>query len=511
MANAAPAAADAITGRPVHVPCRRDLRGLPGVPHTAPRGPWPQRDAPHRGRRARRDAPRAAPGRGRHARRLRPRPGDPLVPERPLARVQDRGRRPRRPPRPVPRGRGGDRRARGSPLWAMVELEADDALATGALPLRGRPRCRAGPRLHARQGPRAGGCAAAAVGPPRPAARPPYCDEHPQWGVSARSGLPGFGAVAASTLLATFDSLEGVRAAPPDSWPDRIRGGARLAATLAERWADAILFRDLATLRLDAPLPERRPTSSAGTGRGGTPGRRSAPAGSCRAYGSGRAAGAPRSARGGCRPTSRRGRCPTRAGRGATPARAGARGEPRGARAGPRQAHAPGGCREIEAWAAGQVRDLGARALGDRPAAAAPRREADRLAEGVEAAVGDVGEGQGGRAHLARDPDGAPDASRAQGGRSSAHRKAHDEVHEALLGRDDHRPAVERGRPVGRGGVRLRAHRVVDDADDGVAVDDKGERDAEERDRVGIVDGPVDGVADPGSVGGGGVAPDSSP
>ena len=63
--------------------------------------------------------------------------------------------------------------------------------------------------------------------------------------------------MAASTLLATFDSLEGVRAAPPDSWPARIRGGARLAATLAERWADAILFRDLATLRLDAPLPER--------------------------------------------------------------------------------------------------------------------------------------------------------------------------------------------------------------------------------------------------------------
>jgi 5'-3' exonuclease len=72
-------------------------------------------------------------------------------------------------------------------------------------------------------------------------------------------GLPGFGAVAASTLLAAFGTLEGVRAAPPASWPTRVRGAERLAATLEERWADALLFRDLATLRLDAPLPERTP------------------------------------------------------------------------------------------------------------------------------------------------------------------------------------------------------------------------------------------------------------
>jgi hypothetical protein len=63
--------------------------------------------------------------------------------------------------------------------------------------------------------------------------------------------------VAASTLLAAFGSLEGVHAAPADKWPARVRGAERLAATLHERWADAILFRDLATLRLDAPLLER--------------------------------------------------------------------------------------------------------------------------------------------------------------------------------------------------------------------------------------------------------------
>jgi 5'-3' exonuclease len=45
-------------------------------------------------------------------------------------------------------------------------------------------------------------------------------------------GIPGFGAVAASTLLAAFDSLEGVRAAPHAAWPARVRGAERLAATL---------------------------------------------------------------------------------------------------------------------------------------------------------------------------------------------------------------------------------------------------------------------------------------
>jgi 5'-3' exonuclease len=70
-------------------------------------------------------------------------------------------------------------------------------------------------------------------------------------------GLPGFGAVAASVLLAAFESLEGVRLAPPATWPARVRGAERLAATLRERWDDALLFRELATLRLDAPLPER--------------------------------------------------------------------------------------------------------------------------------------------------------------------------------------------------------------------------------------------------------------
>jgi hypothetical protein len=63
--------------------------------------------------------------------------------------------------------------------------------------------------------------------------------------------------VTAAAVLAPFGSLEAVREAPPATWPPAVRGAARLAATLHERWADALLFRELATLRRDAPLAER--------------------------------------------------------------------------------------------------------------------------------------------------------------------------------------------------------------------------------------------------------------
>ena len=164
--------------------------------------------------------------------------------------------------------------ALGIPLWAMVELEADDALATAAIRLAADPDveqvlvCTPDKDL------------AQVVRGSRVVLRDrrrdlTYDDAgvRAKWGVAPGSipdwlalvgdaadgfpGLPGFGAVAASTLLAAFGTLEGVRAAPPASWPTRVRGAERLAATLEERWADARLFRDLATLRLDAPVPER--------------------------------------------------------------------------------------------------------------------------------------------------------------------------------------------------------------------------------------------------------------
>jgi hypothetical protein len=42
-------------------------------------------------------------------------------------------------------------------------------------------------------------------------------------------------------------------------WHVDLRSPAALNATLRERWEDALLFRRLATLVTDAPLPERDP------------------------------------------------------------------------------------------------------------------------------------------------------------------------------------------------------------------------------------------------------------
>ncbi|HYV66541.1 MAG TPA: 5'-3' exonuclease H3TH domain-containing protein [Myxococcales bacterium] len=65
-------------------------------------------------------------------------------------------------------------------------------------------------------------------------------------------GLPGFGEKSASALLAKFIHLEQIPA-DPRAWP-AVRQAPRLAATLAERRDDALLYRRLATLRTDAPI-----------------------------------------------------------------------------------------------------------------------------------------------------------------------------------------------------------------------------------------------------------------
>lgn len=64
-------------------------------------------------------------------------------------------------------------------------------------------------------------------------------------------GLPGFGAKTAATLLQAFGRLEDL---PDDPARWEVRGAPRLAATFAERRQDALLYRDLATLRTDVPL-----------------------------------------------------------------------------------------------------------------------------------------------------------------------------------------------------------------------------------------------------------------
>ncbi len=66
-------------------------------------------------------------------------------------------------------------------------------------------------------------------------------------------GLPGWGARSAATMLARYQRLEQIPKAAAQ-WDVPVRGAARLAATLAEQWERALLFRRLATLRADAPI-----------------------------------------------------------------------------------------------------------------------------------------------------------------------------------------------------------------------------------------------------------------
>lgn len=68
-------------------------------------------------------------------------------------------------------------------------------------------------------------------------------------------GVPGFGPKTAATLLTHYGTLERIpeRAA---HWEVTVRGGMRLAATLNEHRQQAALYKELATLIDDVPLPE---------------------------------------------------------------------------------------------------------------------------------------------------------------------------------------------------------------------------------------------------------------
>jgi 5'-3' exonuclease len=71
-------------------------------------------------------------------------------------------------------------------------------------------------------------------------------------------GLPGWGAKSAAAVLQRYPHVEEI----PDSiraWDLSLRGAAALAASLKERREEAMLYRELATLSLDAPIPQREP------------------------------------------------------------------------------------------------------------------------------------------------------------------------------------------------------------------------------------------------------------
>ncbi len=66
-------------------------------------------------------------------------------------------------------------------------------------------------------------------------------------------GLSGWGPKSAATVLHRFQHIEDIPDDPRE-WKVDLRGADRLARTLEENRELAMLFKDLATLRLDAPL-----------------------------------------------------------------------------------------------------------------------------------------------------------------------------------------------------------------------------------------------------------------
>jgi 5'-3' exonuclease len=68
-------------------------------------------------------------------------------------------------------------------------------------------------------------------------------------------GVPRWGAKSASALLARYGHLEAIPAQEAE-WSVAVRGAAALAKSLRETREAAFLYRTLATLRTDVPLPE---------------------------------------------------------------------------------------------------------------------------------------------------------------------------------------------------------------------------------------------------------------
>jgi 5'-3' exonuclease len=68
-------------------------------------------------------------------------------------------------------------------------------------------------------------------------------------------GLPGFGEKSAGALLGHYGTIEAIPL-DPAAWKPKVTGAPRLAATLAARRDDALLYKKLATLIRDVPLPE---------------------------------------------------------------------------------------------------------------------------------------------------------------------------------------------------------------------------------------------------------------
>ena len=167
-------------------------------------------------------------------------------------------------------------RALGTVVWPMVEFEADDGLGAAAARFADHPdvervvilspdkdmaQCvREDGRVltfNRREGRFYDAAGVAEKFGVRPASIPDYLA---LVGDSADGfpGLPGWGARSTAAVLQRYPHLEDI----PDSvsaWDLSVRGAASLARTLKEQRGDALLFRELATLRMDAPIPQTDP------------------------------------------------------------------------------------------------------------------------------------------------------------------------------------------------------------------------------------------------------------
>ena len=166
--------------------------------------------------------------------------------------------------------------ALGLVLWPMVELEADDAIGTAAARFANDPavdrilictpdkdmaQCVVDDRIVLRDRRR----------------QVTYNTEGvlEKWGVAPASipdwlalvgdssdgfpGLPGWGAKSAAAVLRRYGSLDDIPARASEWEVKGVSGSVRLAAVLNDQRDDALLYRTLARLRLDAPLPQQTP------------------------------------------------------------------------------------------------------------------------------------------------------------------------------------------------------------------------------------------------------------
>ena len=68
-------------------------------------------------------------------------------------------------------------------------------------------------------------------------------------------GLPGWGAKSAAAVLSRYEHIEKIPLAA-GQWDITVRGGAKLAKTLADHFDEALLYRRLAVLEVEAPTIE---------------------------------------------------------------------------------------------------------------------------------------------------------------------------------------------------------------------------------------------------------------